>query len=762
MHPHRVLCSTVLVLLAVATIAEPATRRVCASGCQYSDVQQAVDAASPGDTILLRAGETFTGHVVLRRKSGDARIVIRSDAPDSELPAPGVRLVPSGRPGANTPVSRLARLRGRGSNWRTTPVVKTEPGAHHYTLRFLEIDGTMQDGWETLVSLGDNSLQTTVALAPRALVLDRVYVHGHPYKGQKRCLALNSASTDILNSYFANCKHFTVEAQAIAGFNGPGPYRIENNYIEGTGENIIFGGANPRIPNLIPSDIAIRRNHIVKPLSWRGPVLATPGGVQASGSGGGSLPAGRHYFKVVALLQSASATAHSAPSAEAAVSLASSGSSTVRWRSVPGATFYRVYRGTSTGAQSKYLEVRAPASSVTFTGSGERSGSPAGGASRWAVKNLLELKNAQRVTIEGNVIENVWKSGQTGYALVLTPRTEGGRAPWCLVRDVTIRYNTIRHANGGINILGSDDNSPTGTSPITRRIRITHNVLHDIGGSTWGGGGHAVIITRSPTEIEVNHNTILQTESILVIDDGPSSGFIFRNNMARHNRYGVYGSGAGLGTAALKAYFPGAVFDHNVLGGGPADRYPPNNWFPPLAEFLAQFQDVSSGNYRLVSGSPYINAGSDGKSIGADMAALAAAQRGSPSAAAAAPAPRAGTGPCAGTGTCAGTCPGARADPDNTTGAGPDAIACASTRASSQRARDRADGKRRPRHPRELEEEDLPVQSRQACARVVEPPAQHHGGSEARAGGLLRGDVPPGRRRAVSRLAAPAGPHAGR
>ena len=122
-YPRQILCSTVLVLLAFAASASSATLRVCASGCSYSDVQRAVDAAAPGDTILLRAGETFTGHVVLRRKSGDARIVIRSDASDSELPAPGVRLVPSGRPGANTAVSRLARLRGRGATWRTTPVV---------------------------------------------------------------------------------------------------------------------------------------------------------------------------------------------------------------------------------------------------------------------------------------------------------------------------------------------------------------------------------------------------------------------------------------------------------------------------------------------------------------------------------------------------------------------------------------------------------------------------------------------------------------
>src|SRR5678816_3181005 len=51
--------------------------------------------------------------------------------------------------------------------------------------------------------------------------------------------------------------------------NGPGPYHIINNYIEAAAENIMFGGADAKIPNLVPSDIEIRRNHVFKPLSWK-------------------------------------------------------------------------------------------------------------------------------------------------------------------------------------------------------------------------------------------------------------------------------------------------------------------------------------------------------------------------------------------------------------------------------------------------------------------------------------------------------------
>src|SRR4051794_11477053 len=91
-----------LLALLVSVSADAATRTVCASGCMYTSLQTAVSAALRGDTLLLRAGETFAGNIVLPNKSGAGSITIRSDAPDAQLPAAGVRLVPSGRTGANT------------------------------------------------------------------------------------------------------------------------------------------------------------------------------------------------------------------------------------------------------------------------------------------------------------------------------------------------------------------------------------------------------------------------------------------------------------------------------------------------------------------------------------------------------------------------------------------------------------------------------------------------------------------------------------
>ena len=101
-----------------------------------------------------------------------------------------------------------------------------------------------------------------------------------------RGIALNSASTDVINSYVSDCHGLGFDTQAIAGWNGPGPFRIVNNYLEAAGENVMFGGADPKIPDLVPADIEFRNNHCSKPLSWKEGILAKPTGVVARGDAG--------------------------------------------------------------------------------------------------------------------------------------------------------------------------------------------------------------------------------------------------------------------------------------------------------------------------------------------------------------------------------------------------------------------------------------------------------------------------------------------
>jgi hypothetical protein len=92
--------------------------------------------------------------------------------------------------------------------------------------------------------------------------------------GQKRAIALNASGVTISNSHISGIAAVGQDSQAIGGWNGPGAYVIENNFIEAAGENILFGGADPSILELTPTDITIRRNTISKPLAWRQPGCA--------------------------------------------------------------------------------------------------------------------------------------------------------------------------------------------------------------------------------------------------------------------------------------------------------------------------------------------------------------------------------------------------------------------------------------------------------------------------------------------------------
>ena len=615
--------SVVVCVLAVSALAvqsEAATRTVCASGCMYTDPQAAIDASAYGDTILLRAGQTFIGHYTLRAKSGSGVIVIRSDAADANLPPAGTRLVPSTR-GGTTAVSQLARIIGRGGAYKSAPLLRTEPGAHGYVLRFIDFDGVSHVGYETLIQLGAD----TTAAPPYDITLDRVYIHGDRYKGQKRGVTLNGRRLSVLNSFISDIKAVNADSQAIAGYNGAGPFTIENNYLEAAGENVMFGGADPAVTDLVPSDIVLRRNHLYKPLAWRSAILTAPASPRATAGSGGALASGTHYFRVVALMATGTRTANSAPSAEVRATVSSGGSVAVSWSRVNGADKYRVFRGTAAGGQTRYIDTTA--SSLTYTGSGELTGTPASSGTKWVVKNTLELKNAQRVTVDGNVLENCWSAGQYGYAIVLTPRNSG-RAPWTRVQDVTFTNNIVRHVAGVLNLAGFDDSDPTLR---TERITFRNNLFADVNHTVYGTSAKAMLVGGGAANLVFDRNTIIHTNSSVLYAYGAAmSGLVYTNNISQHHRYGIMGDGATTGIPTLTRYFPGATVRCNVLAGGSASLYPAPNAFPSVAEWNASFVNAAAGDYRLIPGSAVASAGCSGAIPGVDVAKLNDAIGGTP------------------------------------------------------------------------------------------------------------------------------------
>jgi hypothetical protein len=296
----------------------------------------------------------------------------------------------------------------------------------------------------------------------------------------------------VIDSWLSDFKEQGSDSQAIAGWSGPGPFLIRNNHLEAAGENIMFGGGGrPAIDDLIPSDIEVRGNHLVKSLAWK-------------------------------------------------------------------------------------------------------EGEPTFEGTQWTVKNLFELKNARRVLIDGNVLENNWPQGQNGISILFTVRNEGGTVPWATVADVTFTNNLVTGVAGGFNILGRDDNGmPSGP---TERVVIRNNLFRDMGGK-WGNAPLFQLL-QGISDLAIEHNTALNGASIIMSEGEPHKDVAFSSNILKHNEYGIIGSGTGVGNSTLERFFPGIILQDNVIVGGEMRNYPDGNFFP-VAETDVGFLDKAAGDYRL-------------------------------------------------------------------------------------------------------------------------------------------------------------------
>jgi len=350
------------------------------------NLQSAINAAQYGDTIIVQAGASYNVSLTLPLKVGTGEIVIQSSRA-SELPE-GERVSPS----------QSALFAKFQSSIPAEPVVKTVPGAHHY--RFVGIEFTTATASVViydLIRLGDGRFgQTTLESVPHHLVIDRCYIHGWNTQDVQRGVSLNSAETTISNSYISEIHGVGYDTQAVAGWNGPGPFHIINNYLEGAGENILFGGSDPASPEMIPSNIEIRRNYVFKPLTWK-------------------------------------------------------------------------------------------------------IGHPTYAGKAWTIKNSLELKNAKNVVIDGNVFENCWTHGQTGIPILFTVRNQDGSAPYSIVENVTFTNNTVKGAEGALNLLGTDNEKPSARST---GLKIANNLFVDIKGPFLTMNGYY--------NVTLDHNTSFQ------------------------------------------------------------------------------------------------------------------------------------------------------------------------------------------------------------------------------------------------------------
>jgi Bacterial Ig-like domain (group 3)/Calx-beta domain/Right handed beta helix region len=521
------------------------------------NLQGALDTAQPGDVVELAAGATFSGHYILRNKNtaSTSWIMVRSAAYGA-LPPEGTRVSPSD-------AANMATI----SSPDYAAAITTETGAHHYRFVGIEITGATpppNTANSALVTLDGSYYagytympQNTLSMVPHHFVFDRCYVHAGPdvagVSEFVRGFVLNSAWTAVIDSHVSGFRGLhNGDTQALIGWNGPGPFKIVNNYLEAAGENVMFGGATANVPSLVPSDIEVRGNTIKKQLSWR------PGD----------------------------------PS----------------------------YAGTA-----------------------------------WLTKNLMEIKNGQRVLVEGNVFQNHWSGGQSGWFFMLTPRVEYGQNPWATVSDITFRNNHVQRVTAGVATSGADNwpaykTYAAGTAPgLSHRVAITNNLFEDVGIYQTPGdfAGVFLMMNNGTTDVTIAHNTVFNTKTMVSFGGyalGVETALTFRDNIIHVGGYGMADDGTMGGTPAylLTNYAPGYVFAGNALvGPWPNENGVPNSvpsWWPvgnffPQDKSAVGFVDLVGASsdyhgYALSSGSPYHNAATDGTDVGVDIVALAAALAG--------------------------------------------------------------------------------------------------------------------------------------
>ena len=547
---HAAELPRVTVQTALSSTPAPGAIHLSAGG----NLQQAVNSANCGDTIYLQAGAIFNGNVFLPAKNCDNAhwIIIRTSAPDSALPAQGTRLTPCyagvsslpGRPALNCKSTAKVTAQVRAFNSGGTFIFN--PGANHYRFIGLEISRLPYSNQIPVVY----QLVQANGTADH-IIFDRVWMHGNPHDDTGRGVRLNGMTTTaVIDSYFSDfhCEAVAgacTDSQAISGGNGSlagGPYRIHNNFLESSAENILFGGGPG---NAVPSDIEITQNHFFKPLIWK------PG--------------------------------------------------------QPG-----------------------------FVGG--RTGKP------FTVKNLLELKNAQRVLVEGNIMENTWGGfSQAGYGVLLTPR-----GSWAPVQDITIRLNRISHVGGGMQLSATRnlENGVWVDSLAAQRWSIHDDVIDDISAARYVGSGIVFLITTGFTShlfnnMSINHVTAFADPNHGIISLGgrtdipKASNMNLDNNLMLAGEFPVWSTGLALGCAlsgrpllSFNACWSAYTFTGNgLIGASSTPAWPNGNMFPAgvASVQFVNYNNANGGDYHLQANSPYKGAGTDGKDLGADINALNAA-----------------------------------------------------------------------------------------------------------------------------------------
>lgn len=565
--------------------AQPVVKSVCASGCDYSSLQTAINAAARGWILELKAGEHFdtASGFTLPSKAGTGWITLRSSRL-SELPADR-RVGPDG-----ASMMPALRVTAGGGN----PVIKTTGAPSSYwRLEGLEITLSTANlkNTSSLVTLGDSSNETSPEKISHHFVIDRCYIHGlADDSGPWRAVMHNADYVTITNSCLSEVKLLAsvAESQVLVGWSFNGPLTVRNNYLGGGSINTLVGGAGTAVSGITPMNLTYLGNLFEKPARHQivryaaapeGTTLPTTGTL----GGGGPVSAQTFWKTDTSELYGYHGGA---------------------WVLIPGAgatdvcldgAFWR-----DESATRSYWECAG--GNWQPRAGGDRAVTGIDGAqwNGWGLKNIFELKHVLGGRLEGNLMQNSFfpTFGQQIGATILLNWVEDQDGPWSGVRNVRVVNNKFRRVATGLvqgsivrrgTITGAVAGNPTQLSctsdcsqggAATRWVRIS--------GATgeWAGiNGDWVATFTSSSVFTIPYNSTgrgalassakVDDRRVAMTHTNPGN-VVYENNLweslatpssltmsALVSNGGTYGYSYGMGRIGLLG-FPSTTFRHNT------------------------------------------------------------------------------------------------------------------------------------------------------------------------------------------------------
>jgi hypothetical protein len=537
-------------------------------------LQKAIDDAQYGDAVIVRPGVTYRmGSFELRKKLGSGWITIESSAMDVALPE-GRRVSPAD-------AKSMPRLISPGWN---APVILSEPGAHNY--RLIGLDITNSDRSVVIQELVVIDAQFDVDESdiqdrsefPHDIIIDRCYIHGLPKTDMKRDVRLHCFSCAVVNSYLSEAHVIGQDAQAIM-FGGRN-IKIDNNYLEGAGENLFAAdyfslrtSAPIGIPTLTSAKLSVTRDLEV------GMGMSFWDGVHNLYTTVRSIAGDTVTYDALAEIPSPNAIAY--------------------WGLVP----------TDVEVSHNYLAKRPE----------WNPSDPSYAGYRPLVKNLIELKSGRRIWLHDNVLEHSWPDGQAGYAVLFTVKNQYDKCYFCAVEDITFENNIIEDVTFGMDLLATDYAAPSGP---TRRVLVRNNLWRNI---------HDALQVDTIDQLIVDHNTALIGTFAEDVEGGVVRyDHVFTNNII----VSTCCSGWHLSSPDppdWRSVFPGWMLQANILSR--INNYSPYTDMAP--SIIAQnyqvddpdqvgFADWTHQDLTLASDSMAKGKATDGTDIGADVKTLLA------------------------------------------------------------------------------------------------------------------------------------------